>query len=89
MFVAPTFSPAKPAMRSKRVLRVTRMRTVPRSLSRSRNVRAAPFLDTTVPSNSRSAADPAVGAAPAGTLDAATAVTATSAVVRMNLRLMT
>ena len=64
------------------MLRVTRMRTVPRSLSRSRNVRFSLLLETTVPSNSRSAAS-ALGVAPTDTPGAttATAVVAASAPV--------
>ena len=55
--LAPTFRPARPLTRSKRVLRVTLMRTVPRSTSLSRNVLASRLTDTTVPSNCRAAAE--------------------------------
>ena len=51
--------------RSKRVLDVIRIVTVPRSESRSRNVRSERLTETTVPSYSRVAAE-AVGAAASG-----------------------
>ena len=47
-------------MRSKRVLRVTLMRLMPRSESSSRNVRFSRLTERTVPSNS--AAEAAAGA---------------------------
>jgi hypothetical protein len=56
MRVSPVRRPAKPLMRWKRVADVTRMRTVPRSLSRSRNVRALRSTETIVPSKCRAAA---------------------------------
>jgi hypothetical protein len=61
--VMPLRRAPKPAMRSKRVPRVTLMRTVPRSESCRRNVRLSRLTDTTVPSNC--AADAAAGAASA------------------------
>ena len=60
-------------MRSKRVRLVTRTRTVPRSESRSRNVRESRSTDTTVPSYSRVLAE----AAGAPTARAVAAIRAT------------
>src|SRR4051812_25155330 len=56
MRVIPARRPAKLPTRWKRVALVTLIVTVPRCVSRRRNVRALRFTDTTVPSNCRVAA---------------------------------
>ena len=85
MRVCPARSPENPAMRSKRVLRLTLTVIVPRSESRRRNVRALRLTDRIRPSYSRSwdcvagAADRSGAAAPA--VPAPMAATVVSAAV--------
>ena len=82
MFVMPARRPESPSIRSKRVRSLTRMRTVPRSLSRSRNVLLSRLTDTTVPSYSRAAALEAAGAAAAGAAATAAVTRASGMMVR-------